>query len=94
MNMIMTAMQSLTTVCTITVNGDSFNILLHILIALAIGFLLAFLVVSSMKAKLKSVANRENAKEYVKQNSLKLTSKSERFLYSKVDKREKPKNNN
>ena len=94
MNMIMTAMQSLSAVCTIYMNGDSYNILLHILIALVIGFFLAFAVVSSMKAKLKSVSKRETAQEYVKQNSLKLTTKTERYLYSKTEKRDKPQNNN
>ena len=55
---------------------------------------MAFLTVSGMKAKLKSVEKRENAQEYVKQDSLRLSAESDRFLSVKKDRREKPQNNN
>lgn len=86
--------QSLTAVCATSGSVDVSLILVHVLIALAIGFLVAFFTVSGMKAKLKSVEKRDNAQEYVKQNSLRLSTKSDRFLYVKKDRREKPQNNN
>lgn len=93
--MFLQAFSSLAAVSTIVnANGDTYNIPIHILIALVIGFIVAFLTVSGMKAKLKSVEKRETAQEYVKQNSLRLSTKSDRFLYVKKDRREKPQNNN
>lgn len=92
--MFLQSLQSLTAVCTIYMNGESYNIPIHILIALAIGFFVAFIVVSGMKAKLKSVEKRDNAQEYVKQNSLRLSVKSDHYLYKKRDRRERPQNNN
>lgn len=93
--MFLQAFSSLAAVSTIVnAGGDTYNIPVHILIALVIGFIVAFLTVSGMKAKLKSVEKRENAQEYVKQDSLRLSAKSDRFLYVKKDRREKPQNNN
>ena len=62
--MFLQAFSSLAAVSTIVnAGGDTYNIPVHILIALVIGFIVAFLIVSGMKAKLKSVEKRENAQE-------------------------------
>lgn len=58
--------------------------------ALAIGFGLAFLIVTGMKGQLKSVYHQTGATDYIKKNSLQITNAQEFFLYSNVDKKVKP----
>lgn len=73
-----------------------FNWLTHILISLAIGIIVALIVVSSMKSKLKSVAAQHGAANYAVSGSPEITGQNEVFLYSKVaavPKPQEPKNN-
>ena len=60
------------------------------IIALASGFI----TTGVMRGKLKSVGFKRNATDYVRKGSFRLAEKNDFFLYRKVDKREKPKNNN
>ncbi|MBR6783865.1 MAG: TPM domain-containing protein [Clostridia bacterium] len=63
-----------------------------IIIALVIGFIVALIATSVMKGKLKSVAMQNNAREYVRQGSFKLTHSRDLFLYSQVTRVARPKN--
>lgn len=58
--------------------------------ALAIGFGIAYLIVTGMKGQLKSVHYQTGAADYIKKNSLKITNSQEFFLFSKVSKQPKP----
>lgn len=61
-----------------------------LVVSLVIGLLLALLVVSSMKRKLKSVALHREAADYARRGSLVLTESKERFLYHNVVRTPKP----
>lgn len=62
-----------------------------LVIALVIGLVAALIVTGNMKGKLKSVRRQVRADDYVEPGSLKLTYTRDLFLYSQLDKREKPK---
>lgn len=64
-----------------------------ILIALVIALIIAGIVVGSMWSSLKSVIAQQRADDYVRQDSLKLDTNKDTFLYTKTEKREKPKQN-
>ncbi len=70
-----------------------FDYLTYALIAVAIGLLLAFATLSSMKAKLKTVAPKRTAELYVKDDSLVITAARDFFLYRTITRIAKPKNN-
>lgn len=59
--------------------------------AIGVGLIVAFVVVGSMKAKLKSVRRRVGADDYVEANSFVLTDQRDLYLYSHVSRRVKPK---
>ena len=59
-----------------------------ILLALGIGLVLAWVVVSVMKSQLRSVAFQENAASYVREGSMNLTNSRELFLYRDVQRTE------
>ena len=61
-----------------------FNVVTSLLLALAIGFVLALITVSAMKGKLKTVHHRYEASNYVVPGSLNLRQSEDRFLYSNV----------
>ncbi len=61
--------------------------------SLAVGFVLAFIIVGSMKNKLKTVQSQETADSYVREGSMKITDSRDLFLYRKVDRTVKEKNN-
>ncbi len=67
--------------------------LIWIPISLAIGIVLALLVVGSMKSKLKSVSKKKEANSYVKKGSMAVTENFETFLYSNVTKTKKESQN-
>lgn len=69
-----------------------FNFGFHILIAVVIGFALAFITVSVMKGKLKSVRQQSGASDYVRKNSMQVTESRDMFLYHTINRRAKPKN--
>ena len=57
-----------------------------ILWALVIGFLIALLVTAAWKAQLRSVHAKWEAYDYVRRDSLNLTSRNERFLFRNIQK--------
>ena len=60
----------------------------HILIALAIGFVLSLIPMGIMKSSMKSVEKKTEAQDYVLRDSIKLTNSSDMFLYKNVTKTE------
>ncbi len=72
------------------VNGHIFG-LVDIVIALAVGVLIAFISVSVMKGKLKSVRAQSGASVYMKAGSLNLTRSHDIFLYHTVTRVPRPK---
>jgi len=65
--------------------------LMYLFLALGIGLVLAWVVVSVMKSQLRSVAFQENAASYVREGSMNLTNSRELFLYRDVHRTERPK---
>ena len=61
-----------------------------ILIAVAIGVSIAFIVVFIMKSQLKSVRSQPAANNYLKSDSLNITHSRDIFLYSTISRRAKP----
>ncbi len=70
---------------------EPFEPVLTLILALFISFVISLIVTGSMKGKLKSVHSRPEADSYVKNGSVKLTKVNDLFLYSHVERREKPK---
>lgn len=67
--------------------------LIWIPISLAIGICLSFLIIGTMKAKLKTVRFQAAARNYIKNGSLNITESRDLFLYNTVTRTERPKNN-
>lgn len=65
-----------------------------IIVGVIIGILIAVFVMLGHKSKLKSVRMQSAAANYIKQGSFRLTTSREIYLYKRVERREKPKNNN
>ena len=61
---------------------------MYLVLALGIGLVLAWVVVSVMKSQLRSVAFQENAASYVREGSMNLTNSRELFLYRDVQRTE------
>lgn len=70
--------------------GD-FAVGMNLLIALAIGFVIALIATGIMRGKLKTVQRQAAADSYVKPGSLNITESRDLFLYTHVDRRERPK---
>lgn len=64
---------------------------MYLVLAVGIGLVLAWVVVSVMKSQLRSVAFQENAASYVREGSMKLTNQRDLFLYRDVHRTERPK---
>lgn len=64
-----------------------------VVISIAIGFGLAKIIVGSMKHQLKTVRAQAAASSYVREGSMNITESRDLFLYHKVDRTEKAKNN-
>ena len=62
-----------------------------VLISLGIGVVIAFIVVSIMKGKLKSVRYQPAAESYVKHNSLVITRQNDFFLFRRINRTAIPK---
>ena len=71
----------------------SFPWLLNIVIAVAIGLIMGFIVVTSMKGKLNTVRFAQNAHNYVRDGSFNLEKSRDLYLYSTITRVAKPKNN-
>ena len=64
---------------------------MYLVLAVGIGLVLAWVIVSVMKSQLRSVAFQENAASYVREGSMKLTNQRDLFLYRDVQRTERPK---
>ena len=64
-----------------------------IAISLALGFVIAKIIVGSMKSQLKTVRAQAAASSYVREGSMNVTESRDLFLYHKIDRTEKSKNN-
>lgn len=64
-----------------------------ILISIAVGVVIAFIIVGSMKRKLHTVNMQAAANNYLKNGSLNITESNDIFLYSNVTKTAKPQDN-
>ena len=64
---------------------------MYLVLAVGIGLVLAWVIVSVMKSQLRSVAFQENAASYVREGSMNLTNSRELFLYRDVHRTERPK---
>ncbi len=73
--------------------GESFPVFFCLIFALAVGFIVALIATGVMKGKLKSVRGQRAANSYVRANSLNITESRELFLYHRVSRHPKPKNN-
>ena len=62
-------------------------------VAVGIGFVIALIIVGTMKAKLKSVRFQPAANNYLKPGSLNVTLAQEHFLYTTVTRTARPKEN-
>ena len=60
---------------------------------LVIGGVIGLIAVAVMAAKMKSVRAKGSAGDYIKEGSLQLTRKEDRYLYQTLTRRAKPKNN-
>ena len=70
---------------------EPFSLVTNLLIAFGIGLVVAWIVTGSMKAKLKTVRQQAKADDYIASGSLQLTHSRDLFLYTHLDRREKPK---
>lgn len=65
---------------------ETFTVSWRIIMPLVVGFLIALITVSVMKGQLKSVKRGTNASNYVRSDSFRLDSSTDRFLYSSITK--------
>lgn len=70
-----------------------FNVFTNLLIALAVGLVIALIVTGIMRGKLKSVRWQAAAANYVRSGSMNLTESRDLFLYHTVDRTARPKSN-
>jgi uncharacterized protein len=77
---------------TSVIEGAKFPLDGMIVMSVIFGFIVAFIVVTVMKGKLKSVRSCDNAREYVRNGSFELKHSRDLYLYSTVTRIAKPKN--
>jgi uncharacterized protein len=75
----------------IHINGEPFEWTKSIVISVLVGLVIAWIVTGVMKSKLKTVRAQRAAANYVREGSMQVTEAYEFFLYSTIDRREKPK---
>lgn len=63
-------------------------------VSLGIGLLVGFLIINAIASKNKSVSMQKNATVYTRPGSMIITGSADNFLYSNVEKKEKPKQEN
>ncbi len=66
---------------------------MNIVVGVLIGIVIAVIVMLVHKSKLRSVRMQHAAANYIKQGSFKLTTSRDIYLYKRVERREKPKDN-
>lgn len=64
--------------------SEPYDPIFTLVVSLAVGLVIAFIGVSIMKGKLKSVRKQSGAGNYLKDGSLNITASRERFLYSQT----------
>ena len=70
-----------------------FPFMRNLLIALLVGLIVGVISVQCMKAKMKTVRVQKSAANYEKEGSMVINESRDMFLYSKIDRRRKPKQN-
>lgn len=73
--------------------GSGFFSIFRLIFSIGAGMLLAFIPMSGLKKEINNVQSKTGAADYVRSGSMKVTQSSDRFLYSHVSKRARPKNN-
>lgn len=66
-------------------NGAPFAFVRSIIVAVVVGFIIAFIVTGYMKSQLNSVRVRNEATDYQRAGSLSLTNSTDYFIYSKIN---------
>lgn len=69
---------------------DPYSFFTNLVISVIVGLVAALIVTGKFKAQLKTVSLKAKADDYVKAGSLQLTRRQDLFLYSHLDRREKP----
>lgn len=69
----------------------TFGFAKNLLVALIIGFVVALIATGVMKGKLKTVRSQSAARNYIKANSMNITENRDFYLYSHVNRTERPK---
>ncbi len=67
-----------------TINGFPFDVGTHLIVSVIVGFVIALVSTGIMAGQLKSVRAQSTASGYTKENSMKLTSSKDLFLYRNV----------
>ena len=75
-------------------NGFSFNFGMNLMIALMVGLIAGLLTAKSLKGQLKTVRQKNEAKNYIKSGSLNLHTRNDVFLYRDIRRTPKPRDNN
>ena len=70
---------------------EPFSVGINLVIALVIGLVVGWIVTAVMKGQLKTVRQQVRADAYITADSLQLTHSRDIFLYTHIDRREKPK---
>ena len=70
---------------------DPFDAGTNLIIALVVGLIAGWIATAVMKGQLKTVRQQTQADAYITADSLQLTHSKDIFLYSHIDRREKPK---
>lgn len=75
------------------INGFPFDFGMALIISAVVGVVAALIIVGTMKGKLKSVRQRNEAGEYLKPGSFNVTQSNDLFLYHTVTRTPRPKSN-
>jgi len=70
---------------------EPFSVTGSLVIAVIIGLLAGWIVTGNMKKQLKTVVKKVKADKYITANSLQVTGSQDLFLYTQVERKEKPK---
>lgn len=70
---------------------EPFDVTVSLLIALAVGLVVTLIITGKMKRELKSVRQQAKADDYIAAGSLQLTQSRDLFLYTHLDRQERPK---
>ena len=75
------------------VTEDELPLLTYVLVSVCVGLITALIVTSIMKGKLKTIRPQNTADNYVREGSMVLSQQADLFLYSRVTRVAKPKDN-